>query len=141
MYLEKIAMFVALSFVVLVSAFGILTSNLMSVLERYEEIAIMKAMGASDRSIQLIFWAEGLCVGVLGGASGIGIGLLICWALARFGLPFEAIYYMHEVPVEVHWDEVGLVGVSVLVVVWLFTLYPARIAARMRPVDTLRLAD
>ncbi len=141
MYLEKIAMFVALSFVVLVSAFGILTSNLMSVLERYEEIAIMKAMGASDRSIQLIFWAEGLCVGVLGGASGIGIGLLICWALARFGLPFEAIYYMHEVPVEVHWDEVALVGASVLVVVWLFTLYPARIAARMRPVDTLRLAD
>jgi ABC-type lipoprotein release transport system permease subunit len=66
MFLEKVAMSVALVFVILVAAFGILATNLMSVLEKAPEIAILKTMGSSDRSVARIFALEGLCVGILG---------------------------------------------------------------------------
>jgi lipoprotein-releasing system permease protein len=142
MLLEKIAMFVALLFVVLVASFGILASNLMSVLEKAKEIAILKAMGSSDLSIQRIFVAEGLCVGILGALGGIAIGLGMCFALDNYGLPLnENVYYMEQLPVVVNPFEVGLVGAAALIIVWLSSLYPARVASRMRPVDGLRHND
>lgn len=142
MFLEKIAMFVALLFVVLVASFGILASNLMSVLEKAKEIAILKAMGSTDLSIQRVFVAEGLCVGILGAFSGITIGLAMCWALDNYGLPLnENVYYMEQLPVVVNPFEVGLVGIAALVIVWFSSLYPARVASRMRPVDGLRHSD
>jgi lipoprotein-releasing system permease protein len=142
MFLEKIAMFVALLFVILVASFGILASNLMSVLEKAKEIAILKAMGASDAAIQRVFVAEGLCVGLLGAGAGILIGLASCWALDNFGLPLnEGLYYMEQLPVVVNPLEIGIVGVAALVIVWLSSLYPARVASRMRPVEGLRQAD
>ncbi|PRQ07509.1 FtsX-like permease family protein [Enhygromyxa salina] len=139
MFLEKIAMFVALMFVVLVASFGILASNLMSVLEKSKEIAILKAMGSPDHLIQRVFVAEGLCLGVLGAMGGISVGLALCWALDRFGFPFnENVYYIERLPVVVNPVEVGVVGVAALVIVFLSSLYPARVASRMRPVDGLR---
>ena len=64
MFLEKVAMFIGLLFVVLVAAFGILATNLMSVLDKAQEIAILKAMGSSDRRIARVFMLEGMIVGV-----------------------------------------------------------------------------
>src|SRR5690606_28824089 len=97
MFLEKVAMFIALLFVVLVASFGILASNLMSVMEKSKEIAILKAMGMSDGGIMRIFIAEGLCVGLLGSFGGIAIGLALCWALDRYGLPLnENVYYIEK---------------------------------------------
>lgn len=142
MFLEKIAMFVALSFVVLVASFGILASNLMSVLEKAKEIAILKAMGSFDAQILRVFMAEGLCVGGVGAFTGIGLGLAICGALDRFGLPInENVYYIERLPVVVNPLEVGIVGVSALLLVWAFSLYPGYVASRMRPVDGLRQTD
>lgn len=142
MFLEKIAMFVALLFVVLVASFGILASNLMSVLEKSKEIAILKAMGAPDKLIQRVFVAEGLVLGLLGAAGGIAIGLSLCWALDRFGFPFnENVYYIERLPVVVNPLEVTVVGLAALAIVWLSSLYPARVASRMRPVDGLRHQD
>jgi ABC-type lipoprotein release transport system permease subunit len=143
MALEKIAMFVALLFVVLVASFGILASNLMSVLEKSKEIAILKAMGGPDRLIQRIFVAEGLVLGLLGAIGGISVGLSLCWALDVFGFPFneENVYYIERLPVVVDPFEVAFVGVAALVIVWLSSLYPARVASRMRPVDGLRQQD
>jgi ABC-type lipoprotein release transport system permease subunit len=139
MFLEKIAMFVALLFVVLVASFGILASNLMSVLEKSKEIAILKAMGSPDQLIQRVFVAEGLCLGVLGALGGISVGLALCWALDTFGFPFnENVYYIERLPVVVNPVEVAVVGVAALVIVFLSSLYPARVASRMRPVDGLR---
>lgn len=140
MFLEKVAMFIALLFVVLVASFGILASNLMSVMEKSKEIAILKAMGTSDRGILRVFVAEGLCVGVLGSMGGIGTGLGLCWALDRFGLPLP-VYYVEKLPVLVNPAEVTLVGVAAMVIVCLSSLYPALMASRLRPVDALRQAE
>jgi ABC-type lipoprotein release transport system permease subunit len=142
MLLEKIAMFVALLFVVLVASFGILASNLMSVLEKSKEIAILKAMGSPDKLIQRVFVAEGLVLGLLGAVGGIAVGLSLCWALDRFGFPFnENVYYIERLPVVVNPFEVAVVGVAALFIVWLSSLYPAWVASRMRPVDGLRHQD
>jgi lipoprotein-releasing system permease protein len=142
MFLEKVAMFIALLFVVLVASFGILASNLMSVMEKSKEIAILKAMGTSDGGILRVFVAEGLCVGVLGSFGGIGMGLALCWALDRFGLPLnENVYYIEKLPVVVNPFEVALVGGAALVIVCFSSLYPALVASRLRPVDGLRQAD
>jgi ABC-type lipoprotein release transport system permease subunit len=139
MFLEKIAMFVALLFVVLVASFGILASNLMSVLEKSKEIAILKAMGAPDQLIQRVFVSEGLCLGLLGALGGISMGLGLCFALDRFGFPFnENVYYIERLPVVINPVEVAVVGVAALFIVFLSSLYPARVASRMRPVDGLR---
>jgi len=142
MFLEKVAMFIALLFVVLVASFGILASNLMSVMEKAKEIAILKAMGTRDAGILRVFIAEGLCVGILGSFGGIGMGLGLCWALDRFGLPLnENVYYIEKLPVVVNPVEVALVGLAALVIVCFSSLYPALVASRLRPVDGLRQAD
>lgn len=142
MLLEKIAMGVALLFVVLVASFGILASNLMSVLEKAKEIAILKAMGAPDVQIQRVFVAEGLCVGLIGAVGGLLVGLGLCLGLDRFGFPFdENVYYIEQLPVVVNPLEVLLVGIAALGIIWGSSLYPARQAAKMHPVDGLREND
>ncbi len=142
MFLEKVAMFIALLFVVLVASFGILASNLMSVMEKSKEIAILKAMGTSDGGIMRVFVAEGLCVGVLGSFGGIAMGLGLCWALDRYGLPLnENVYYIEKLPVVVNPLEVALVGIAALVIVCMSSIYPALVASRLRPVDALRQGD
>lgn len=142
MALEKIAVFVALLCVILVASFGILGSNLMSVIEKSKEIAILKTMGSRDSEIQRIFIAEGLCLGILGGLLGIATGIGLCGLLDRFGLPLAGnLQSFEQLPVAVDAFEVVLVGVSSLLIVWLSSLYPARIASRMRPIDALRQAD
>ncbi len=142
MALEKIAVFIALLCVILVASFGILGSNLMSVLEKAKEIAILKTMGCTDRLIQSIFITEGLCLGVLGGALGILSGIGLCLVLDRFGLPLGgSLQGFEELPVAIDPLEVLLVGISSLAIVWLSSLYPARVASRMRPVDALRQAE
>ena len=142
MALEKIAVFVALLCVILVASFGILGSNLMSVLEKAKEIAILKTMGCTDRLIQRVFIAEGLCLGVLGGLLGIAAGIALCLVLDRYGLPLGgSLRGFEELPVAIDPLEIGLVGISSLLIVWLSSLYPARIASRMRPVEALRQAE
>ena len=142
MALEKIAVFIALLCVILVASFGILGSNLMSVLEKAKEIAILKTMGCTDRLIQSIFITEGLCLGVLGGALGILSGIGLCLVLDRFGLPLGgSLQGFEELPVAIDPLEVLLVGISSLAIVWLSSLYPARVASRMRPVEALRQAE
>ncbi len=142
MALEKIAVFIALLCVILVASFGILGSNLMSVLEKSKEIAILKTMGTSDTLIQRIFIAEGLCLGIVGSLIGIGTGIALCMVLDRFGLPLSGnLGDFETLPVAIDPLEVLLVGASALVIVWLSSLYPARVASRMRPVQALRKAE
>src|SRR5690606_29530632 len=115
MLLEKIAMGIALLFVILVASFGILASNLMSVLEKAQEIAILKAMGSSDLQVQRVFVAQGLCVGLVGATSGLLVGLAVCTGLNRFGFPFDDnVYYIQQLPVVVQPLEVLVVGIAAL---------------------------
>lgn len=142
MALEKIAVFIALLCVILVASIGILGSNLMSVLEKSKEIAILKTMGCTDRLIQRVFISEGLCLGVLGGVLGILAGITLCLVLDRYGLPLGgSLQGFEQLPVAIDPLEIVLVGISSLMIVWLSSLYPAWIASRMRPVDALRQGE
>jgi lipoprotein-releasing system permease protein len=142
MFLEKVAMFIALVFVILVAAFGILATNLMSVLEKAPEIAILKTMGCRDRELARTFALEGLCVGVLGVFGGIAAGVALGLALGVHGLPIQGgVFYLERLPIRIDPAEVAVVAALALVIVGLSSAWPARSAARLRPVDGLRLRD
>lgn len=142
MFLEKVAMMVALLFVVLVAAFGILATNLMSVMERAAEIAILKAMGARDRLIARVFALEGCIVGGLGSAGGIAAGLALCAWFGERGVPLRSsAFTLEALPLRTDPREVALVAAAALLLVGLASVLPARAAAALRPVDGLRRLD
>jgi ABC-type lipoprotein release transport system permease subunit len=142
MFLEKVAMSVALVFVILVAAFGILATNLMSVLEKAPEIAILKTMGSSDRSVARIFALEGLCVGILGTLRGDHDRRRPRPLLGVHGLPLQGgVFYLERLPIQIIPGEVVTVALVALCIVGLSSAWPARAAARLRPVDGLRLRD
>ena len=137
--LEKIAMFIALCFIILVAAFSIVSNGIMLVLEKGREIAILKSMGAADGAVMRIFVLLGLSMGVVGTALGLIHGCLLCVAFDRLGLPLDTdVYYITKLPVTVDPRELTLVLVSSLLLSLLATLYPAWMAARLRPVEGLR---
>ncbi|MCY1053738.1 FtsX-like permease family protein [Nannocystis sp. SCPEA4] len=142
MFLEKVAMFVALLFVILVAAFGILATNMMSVMERSAEIAILKAMGARDRLIAGIFALEGIIVGGVGCVGGIAAGLALCAWFGEHGIPLRSsAFTLEALPLRVDPWEVALVAAAALVLVGLASVLPARAAAALRPVDGLRRGE
>ncbi len=137
--LEKIAMFIVLCFIILVAAFSIIANGIMLVVEKGREIAILKSMGASDQSILLVFLILGLYMGGLGTVGGIATGVLACLALAHFGISLDPdVYYITQLPVQMNPYEIVAVFAAAIFIALLATLYPAWIAARLRPVEGLR---
>lgn len=137
--LEKIAMFIALCFIILVAASSIVSNGIMLVLEKGREIAILKSMGASNGAVLRIFLWHGLSMGVLGTLLGALAGCAVCWAFDRYGLPLDTeVYYITKLPVKVNPSELMAVVGAALSLSLGATLYPAWLAARLRPVDGLR---
>lgn len=140
--IEKILMFVLLCFIILVAAFSIIANGTMLVIEKGREVAILKSMGASDRSVLGTFMLLGLFIGGIGTVSGIAVGVATCWALGRFGLPLDPdVYYITSLPVQMNPYEIATVFFAALAIALLATLYPAWMAARLHPVDGLREAQ
>ena len=137
--LEKIAMFIALCFIILVAASSIVSNGIMLVLEKGREVAILKSMGASNWAVLRIFLWHGLSMGVLGTLLGALAGYVVCWAFDRYGLPLDTdVYYITKLPVKVNPSELLAVVGAALSLSLGATLYPAWLAARLRPVDGLR---
>jgi lipoprotein-releasing system permease protein len=137
--LEKIAMFVVLTFIALVASFSIVSTLIMMATEKAREIAILKAMGAEDGAVERIFVAEGLYIGIIGLLVGVATGVIGCLLIERYGLPLPTdIYYITRLPVVMRTGEIAIVAASALGLCFLATVYPAYLAARMRPVDGLR---
>jgi lipoprotein-releasing system permease protein len=137
--LEKIAMFIVLTFIALVASFSIVSNLIMMVTEKGREVAILKAMGAGDGSILRVFFAEGLYIGLLGLSVGVTTGVMGCFLIRNFGLPLPTdVYYISQLPVVMRAGEIATVAALALVLCCLATLYPASLASRMRPVDGLR---
>lgn len=138
--LEKTVMFIILALIVMVAAFNIASSLIMMVMEKTKDIAILKAMGASDKSIRKIFVLKGMVIGAIGTVLGVILGFILCLALERYKfieLPSD-VYYITTLPVLLQvWDVVAIAG-SAMVICYLATLYPARQASRLNPVDALR---
>jgi lipoprotein-releasing system permease protein len=137
--LEKVAMFVVLTFIALVASFSIVSNLIMLVTEKAREVAILKSMGARDGAILRIFFAEGLYIGLLGLVLGLGLGVGGCLLLSHYGLPLDPdVYYIQKLPVVMRASEIAAVNLAALGLCCLATLYPAMLASRMRPVDGLR---
>jgi lipoprotein-releasing system permease protein len=138
--LEKITMFVILTMIVLVGALNIISTLVMVVMEKTRDMAILRAMGATTKSIMTIFMFQGLLVGVVGTLAGLASGLGICHLLARYKfikLPSD-IYYISTLPVRVEMNDVLFVAAAAVVISFLATLYPSWHAARLNPVEALR---
>jgi lipoprotein-releasing system permease protein len=138
--LEKLAMFVILTFIVLVAAFNIIISLIMLVMEKSRDIAILKALGATSDRIMRIFMVQGMIVGFVGTVLGIAGGLGGSALLARYPiieLPPD-IYTISTLPVFVEPIDVGIIAVVALTICFLATLYPSFRAARLEPVEALR---
>jgi lipoprotein-releasing system permease protein len=138
--LEKVTMFIILILIVVVAAFNIASSLIMTVMEKKKDIAILKAMGATDKNIMKIFVFQGLIIGLIGTAVGLTGSLGICLLLKHYHfihLP-QDVYYISTLPVEVKFTDVLFVCGGVILLSFLATIYPAKQAARLDPVEALR---
>lgn len=138
--LEKFAMFVILILIVLVASFNIVSTLMMNVMEKQKEIAILKAMGATSRSIMSIFIFQGLFIGLIGTIIGVSGGYLLGLVLNNYELiklPAD-VYYLSKLPVKMKLIDFVVVSVSAITISFLSTLYPSYHAARMEPVESLR---
>lgn len=138
--LEKTAMFVILVIIVLVGSFSIVTSLVMLVMEKTQDIAVLMSLGATKETIRRIFMAQGVFIGLVGTLVGYVVGIGACLALRRWQfikLP-EDVYALDHLPVRFEPFDMALIGLISLALCFLATLYPSAKAARMRPADALR---
>jgi len=140
MELEKWVIFIALSLIIVVASFNIMSILVMSILVKTPEIGILRAMGATRQGIRRIFVFQGLAIGVSGTALGCGLGLLVCLlqqAYQLISIPGE-IYIINELPVDMQALDFALVAAVSVVICLLGSVYPARKAASLMPVDAIR---
>jgi lipoprotein-releasing system permease protein len=138
--LEKVVYFIVLTLIVLVAAFNIVATLIMVVMEKRKDIAILKSMGATDRSIARIFMVKGLIIGVVGTLLGVVGGYGGCWLLRRYQfveLPKD-VFYVSTLPVRVYGENFATVALVSVIICLLATIYPARQAAGLAPVEVIR---
>ncbi len=138
--LEKFAMFVILVLIVLVASFNIVGTLIMNVIEKSREIAILKAMGATNKGIMTVFMLQGLFIGLAGTVIGITGGYLLGYMLNNYQiikLPAD-VYYLSHLPVKMKFIDFISVSVSAITISFIATIYPAWQAAKLNPVEPLR---
>lgn len=145
---EKMVMFIILTLIVLVAAFGIASTLFMVVMEKTKDIAILKSMGATGRSIMKIFVLEGLIIGISGTFFGVLSGLLIACNLQSivdfiqrwtgFELFSKDVYYLDHFPSRVEPSDVIMISITAVVISLIATLYPSWQASRLPPAEAIR---
>jgi len=140
LWLEKIAMGIGIGLIVGVAALNIVASLVLLVMEKTRDIAILKTMGASSRSITTIFFLQGAIIGVLGTLVGATLGVLISGVLDRYrviSIPSD-VYQVTYLPFRVMPGELATAVAGAVVVCLLATIYPSRQAAKLDPAQALR---
>ncbi len=146
--MEKRMMFIVLTLIVMVAAFNIVSTMVMVVTDKQSDIAVLRTIGASPFSIQLIFIIQGMIIGVLGVLLGLAGGLslalnidvIVPFIENSLGFQFfpPDIYYISNVPSKLVWSDVYYIASIAFVLTLLATLYPARKAAKIQPAEALR---
>jgi lipoprotein-releasing system permease protein len=137
--LERIATFLILSIEIIVASFCIVSTLLLMMAEKAKEIAILKAIGATDGAIMRTFMTEGVIIGGIGTVLGVSTGLALCAGLSWFGLRLDPdVYYIDRLPINVSALDYGIVTLAALTICTVATIFPAKQASRIRPVDGLR---
>lgn len=137
--LEKKVYFIVLLLIIVMASFSIITTLVMLVLEKRKDIAIMKTMGASARSVGLIFFLQGAVIGLVGTILGLMAGYFGSIGLREYGFPLdEKVFQMSTVPVRIEPLNFAVVGLCGFVICCLATIYPAWRASRLQPSEVLR---
>ncbi len=138
--LEKIVMFIILTLIILVAAFNIVGTLIMVVIEKTRDIAILKSMGATRRSIMKIFMIEGAVIGLVGTLLGLVGGYTLCKLLATYKfieLPSD-VYYISTLPVQMNPLDVAIIALAAIVITLAASVYPAWQASRFDPAEAIR---
>ncbi len=145
---EQNVMFLILTLIILVAAFNVISSLIMMVKDKTQDIAVLRTIGAGRGSVMRIFLMVGASVGVTGTVVGTLLGVVFCLNIQRIQGWVEAItgqsvfdptvYYLAHLPAKLNWHEVGQIIAMALVLSLLATLYPSWRAARTDPVEALR---
>ena len=137
--LERIATFLILSIEIIVASFCIVCTLLLMMTEKSKEIAILKALGATDGAILRTVMTEGVIIGGIGTMLGVSTGVAMCTGLAWFGLRLDPdVYYIDRLPINVSFADYAAVTLAALTICTIATIFPAKQAAQLRPVDGLR---
>jgi lipoprotein-releasing system permease protein len=137
--LQKIALTVFLTLIIIVAAFNMVAALTMMVFDKTKEIAILKSMGSTSGGSARVFQVVGLTIGGVGTVLGLGLGLLLCTVVSRYGYPLDPkVYLIDQLPILVNPAEVVMIGVITMIIAGAATLYPAFKASSLAPVDGLR---
>jgi len=146
--IEKRMMFIILTLIIAVAAFNLVSTLVMVVTDKHPDIAILRTLGASPGSVMKIFVVQGAVIGIVGTLLGVGIGVLMALnidtvvpAVERafgFQILSREVYYISELPSDLHWSDVWSVALVSLVLAFVATLYPSWRAARVNPAEALR---
>jgi lipoprotein-releasing system permease protein len=135
--MEKYVYAIVLLLIVLIAAFNIIAMLIMVVMEKRKDIAILKSMGATNSSVARIFHSKGMIIGAIGTVVGDLIALALCPLIQHVPLP-SGVFYVDTLPIRLHPAYFAGVSLAALLVCFLATIYPARHAARLLPVDVIR---
>ncbi len=137
--LEKIGMFICVALIILVAALNIISALIMVVMEKEQDIAILKSMGATSRSIMKIFFYQGLVIAFLGTFLGVSGGLGLCELLSRYQfieLPSN-VYPMNTLPIKVLPMDVTIIAIAAIIITLSATIYPSWKASKVKPAEVL----
>lgn len=138
--LEKFAMFIILTLIVLVASFNIVSTLMMNVMDKQREIAVLKTIGATNRGIMLIFMIQGIVIGLIGTILGIVGGYTLGKLIDSYEiikLPAD-VYYLSKLPVKMKLFDFVVVSISAILISLISTIYPSYQAAKLQPVELLR---
>ena len=130
MQIEKYIAYIFLTFILIVACFNIIGSLSMLIIDKKEDVVTLRNLGANDRQVSQIFLFEGRLISAFGAIIGIGLGLLLCWLQQQYGLVSlgnsSGSFVINAYPVSVHYDDVALIFLTVIVVGWVAVWYPVK---------------
>ena len=134
MQIEKLIAYIFLTFILVVACFNIIGSLSMLIIDKKDDIATLRKLGADDRQITRIFLFEGRMIAALGAVVGILLGLLLCWLQQEFGLVgmggSTGMFVINAYPVSVHYSDILVIFLTVIAVSWVAVWYPVRYFSR-----------